>query len=338
MTSPLLRQKLLGPSGLRVSELCLGTLTFGEAKKWGADAVETAAMLGLFTDAGGTFIDTAPNYGAGAAEELVGAFVADRRDDYVVATKYTASANAHPLAGGNGRKSMMRSVEASLRRLRTDHIDLLWLHYWDGTTPLEEIVRAMDDLVRAGKILHIGFSDTPAWLTSRAATLAQLRGWAPVVATQIEYSLAARSSERELLPMAEALGLGVVGWGPLAAGALVGGGEPRRRPQSTLPEPLPHAAAELHRISLATGLSSVALALRWVMRRGVIPIVGARTSEQLGATLSQVGESLDDTTDTELTAIAPVELGFPYDLIASPYLRRLALGDPDRFDLPPPRA
>jgi diketogulonate reductase-like aldo/keto reductase len=217
-----MRHRLLGRSTLRVSELCLGPLTFGERKRWGASDEDAAAILATFADAGGTFIDTAPNYAGGAAEQIVGRFIAGRRDDFVVAAKFTASARPHALAGGNGRKAMVRSVKASLTRLGTDQLDLLRLHYWDGTAPLDEILRALDDLTHAGKI-------------SQAVTIAELRGWAPIVATQLEYNVAARTAERELPPMANALDLGLLCWGPLAAGALTNDADPQRLPATKIP-------------------------------------------------------------------------------------------------------
>ncbi|NIJ09263.1 aryl-alcohol dehydrogenase-like predicted oxidoreductase [Sphingomonas vulcanisoli] len=327
-----MRHRLLGGSGLRVSELCLGTLTFGERKDWGADAEASRAILTRFADAGGTFIDTAPNYADSAAEEIVGAFVAGRRDDFVLATKFTASVNRHPLAGGNSRKAMLRSVEASLKRLGTDHIDLLWLHFWDGTTPIEEIARGFDDLVRSGKVLYTGFSDTPAWLASRAATMAELRGWVKPAAIQFEYNLAARTPERELVPMAEAMDLGRVCWGPLAAGALAGG---ERTRLAKMPPKLAETSAALSAIAAETGLTPIVLALGWLIARGCIPLIGARQPEQLDAALSLA--PIDAAILARLDAIAPMDPGFPHALINSSYLRRFALGDPERL-LPPARA
>ena len=332
-----MRQRLLGWSGLRVSELCLGSLTFGESKPWGADADAAKAILAAFADAGGTFIDTAPNYADGAAEEIVGRFIAGRRADFVVATKYTAANRRHPLAGGNSRKSLIQSLEGSLRRLGTDHVDLLWLHYWDGTTPLEEILRALDDLVRAGKLLYVGMSDTPAWLASRAATMAEWRGWSRPIATQLEYNVASRAAERELLPMAEALDLGVVCWGPLAAGALAYGATPRRRAAAALPPGLVDVAAKLARLAEEMGTTSIALALRWLMQRpggGCIPLIGARTVEQVRAVIAAAGDPVTTATIEAVDGLAPPDLGFPHMLIGTSYLRKLALGDPAAFDPP----
>ncbi|MDX3898935.1 MAG: aldo/keto reductase [Sphingobium sp.] len=319
-----MRHRLLGGSGLRVSELCLGTLTFGERKDWGADADTAFAILTRFSDAGGTFIDMAPNYGDGAGEEIVGAFVTGRRHDFVLATKFTAATQRHPLAGGNSRKAMIHSVEASLRRLGTDYIDLLWLHFWDGTTPIDEIARGLDDLVSSGKILYAGFSDTPAWLVSRAATIAELRGWARPVAIQLEYNILARTPERELLPMAEAMDLGRVCWGPLAAGALTGGEHTRL---AKIPPRLAEGAAACVEIATAAGSSPIALALGWLISRGCVPVVGARRPEQLDEALAL--ETIAPDVLAKLDAIATPDLGFPHALIGSSYLRRFALGEPD---------
>jgi aryl-alcohol dehydrogenase-like predicted oxidoreductase len=214
-----MRYKLLGKSGLRVSELCLGTMTFGEDWGWGSSKDESRKVYDAFLEAGGNFIDTANIYTNGTSERLLGEFMADHRDRIVLATKYTLAAPCNdPNAVGNHRKSMMQSVEASLKRLKTDYIDLYLLHVWDQITPIEEVMRAFDDLVRQGKILYAGVSDMPAWLVARGNTLAELWGWPAFVGLQIEYSLIERTPERELLPMAAALGLGITAWSPLAGG------------------------------------------------------------------------------------------------------------------------
>ena len=211
--------RILGRSGLRVSELCLGTMTFGSDWGWGADREDSRRIFDAFVAAGGNFIDTANNYTDGSSEEFVGEFVADARDRFVLATKYTLSIDADdPNAGGNHRKSLVRSLEQSLRRLRTDYVDLLWLHMHDATTPIDEAVRALDDQVRLGKVLAVGISDSPAWVVAQANTIAALRGWSPFTALQIPYNVASREPERELLPMAKALGLALTPWGVLEAG------------------------------------------------------------------------------------------------------------------------
>jgi aryl-alcohol dehydrogenase-like predicted oxidoreductase len=215
--------RLLGRSGLRVSPLSLGTMTFGKDWGWGADATEARRIYDLYVDRGGNFVDTSVNYTDGASERLLGEFIRDKRDRLVLATKFTmAREPGNPNAGGNHRLNLLRSVEQSLRQLGTDRIDLLYLHAWDFTTQPEEVMRALDDLVRAGKIVYAGICNTPAWRIAQLQTLADLRGWSPFVALQIEYSLVERTVEHELMPMAQALGLGVLPWSPLGGGILTG--------------------------------------------------------------------------------------------------------------------
>ena len=218
-----MRYKLLGRSGLRVSEICLGTMTFGTDWGWGADKEESRRILDTYANAGGNFLDTANRYTEGTSETWLGEFISADRDHWVLATKYSLKdRDGDPNFSGNHRKNMMRSVEASLRRLNTDHIDLLWVHAWDGMTPVEEVMRGLDDLVSQGKVHYIGVSDTPAWIVSRANTMAELRGWSAFVALQVEYSLLQRTPERDLLPMAQAFGMSMTAWAPLAGGALTG--------------------------------------------------------------------------------------------------------------------
>ncbi len=217
------RYRLLGRSGLRVSPLCLGTMTFGTEWGWGADRETSRAIFNAYAERGGNFIDTANFYTKGTSERLVGECMADARERFVLATKFTLNMRpGDPNAGGNHRKCMIQSVEASLRRLNTDYIDLYWLHAWDGTTPVDEVMRGLDDLVRAGKILYVAVSDTPAWKIAQCNTLAELRGWSRFIALQVEYNLALRDVERDLVPMAIELGLGVLPWSPLASGLLSG--------------------------------------------------------------------------------------------------------------------
>ena len=219
----MMKYHLLGKSGLRVSELCLGAMTFGEEWGWGASKEESHKIFNAYVDAGGNFIDTANNYTGGTSEKYVGEFISGDRDRFVLATKYTSNTRrGDPNAGGNHRKNIAQSLEASLKRLNTDYIDLYWVHAWDPLTPIEETVRALDDMVRAGKILYIGISDAPAWIVSQANTLANLRGWTEFAGIQIEYSLIERTPERELLPMAGALDIGVTAWSPLGGGVLTG--------------------------------------------------------------------------------------------------------------------
>ena len=218
-----MRYTLLGPSGLRVSELCLGTMTFGEAWGWGASKEESRKIFEAFVQAGGNFFDTANIYTNGESEQHLGEFIASERERFVVATKYTCSTGqGDPNAAGNHRKNLVQSLEASLKRLRTEYIDLYMIHAWDFLTPVEEVMRALDDQVRAGKVLYIGITDVPAWVVAQANTLARCSGWSPFIVLSVQYNLIQRTPERDLLPMAEAFGLGVTIWQPLAAGALTG--------------------------------------------------------------------------------------------------------------------
>jgi len=214
---------LLGKSGLRVSEFCLGTMTFGEEWGWGSSKEESRKIFNAYVEAGGNFIDTANKYTEGTSEKYIGEFISSDRDRFVLATKYTSNTRrGDPNAGGNHRKNMVQSLESSLRRLNTDYIDLYWVHAWDPLTPVEELMRALDDMVKAGKILYAGISDAPAWIVSQANTIANLRGWTEFSGLQIEYSLIERTPERELLPMANSLDIGVTAWSPLGNGILTG--------------------------------------------------------------------------------------------------------------------
>src|SRR3979411_361195 len=218
-----MRYRLLGHSGVRVSMAARGTMTFGDDWGWGTAKDEARKVYDAFREAGGNFIDTANIYTDGTSESFLGEFLEGHRDSVVLATKYSNAAPGNdPNAAGNHRKSMMQAVEASLKRLRTDYIDLYWVHIWDAITPVEEVMRGLDDLVRQGKVLYVGISDAPHWWVAQANTLAHLRGWSPFVGLQIEYSLIERTVERELIPMAKALNVGVTAWSPLANGVLTG--------------------------------------------------------------------------------------------------------------------
>jgi aryl-alcohol dehydrogenase-like predicted oxidoreductase len=218
-----MKYKLLGKSGLRVSELALGTMTFGEEWGWGANKEESKKVFDAFAKAGGNFIDTANRYTEGTSEKFVGDFISSDREHLVVGTKYTLfTRRDDPSFSGNHRKNMMQALNESLKRLNTDYIDLYWVHAWDFTTPKEEVLRALDDMVRAGKILYIGISDTPAWIVSRMNAIAELRGWTQFVGLQIKYSLIDRSVERELLPMAQKLDMAVTPWAVVGGGILSG--------------------------------------------------------------------------------------------------------------------
>ena len=226
---PLNHYVTLGRSGLRVSPLCLGAMTFGEELGWGSSVKDAEAIIDLFLERGGNFLDTANIYTFGHSEKIIGDHLGrqpGKRDRVVIATKFYGNLfPGDPNGGGAGRKSLIAACHESLRRLRTDHIDLLWMHAWDRHTPIEETLRSLDDLVRAGKVRYVGFSDTPAWKVAQAQVTAQLRGWSPLVALvalQIEYSLLERTVEGELVPMAQELGLGITPWSPLKGGVLSG--------------------------------------------------------------------------------------------------------------------
>ena len=336
-----MRYRLLGRSGLRVSELCLGTMTFGEDWGWGSSKDESRRVLDAFLEAGGNFIDTANVYTNGTSETLLGEFLRGRRDSAVLATKYTnAIPGTDPNAGGNQRKNMMRAVEASLKRLQTDYIDLYWLHIWDRITPLEEVMRAFDDLVRQGKILHAGVSDMAAWAVARANTLAELRGWTPFVGLQIEYSLIERTVERELLPMSEALGLGVTTWSPLAGGVLTGKYAEGKAPAdarmnsemmkafSRADERAGAVVDEVLEVAGEVGRSPAQVALAWLRHRPIpiIPIVGARRLEQFKDNLACLDLKLDESQVRRLDAASHVELGFPNDLYERDLVKGLVYG------------
>jgi len=338
--------RLLGHSGLRVSPLALGAMTFGTDWGWGTDQDDARRIFETYVDRGGNFIDTANQYTNGTSERFVGEFAAGRRDQLVIATKYTLSSRpGDPNAGGNHRKSMVNSVEESLRRLGTDYIDLLYLHVWDGTTPVEEIMRAMDDLVRAGKVLYLGISDTPAWEVARMQTLAQLRGWAPLVALQIEYSLAERTVERDLIPMAAALGLGVVPWSPLASGVLAGkytradlDHEVVNDPAGTrknvaassgaLTERTLDIAVVVKDVAKQSGHTPSRVALAWTLLNPAVtaPIMGARTLVQLEDNLGALEVEFTESQLADLQRASAIELGFPHDMLSRPMTRDLMFG------------
>jgi len=340
----------LGRSGLRVSPVSLGTMTFGQEWGWGADAGESRRMFDLYLERGGNFIDTANFYTNGSSERLLGQFIADRRESVVVATKYSLNMQpGNPNAGGNHRRNMVRSVEASLKRLGTDYIDLLYLHIWDGLTPFEEVMRAFDDLVRSGKVLYAGISDTPAWQIARMQTIADLRGWAPLVALQVQYNLAERTVERELLPMAKELGLGVLAWSPLASGVLTGkysradlahvgqvvGSDvtgTRKDVAAAIGALTPRAldiAEVVKQIAQELGRTPSQVALAWTLLHPAItgPIIGARTLKQLQDNLGALEIEFSDEQRRRLDQASAIELGFPHDFMQLEQTRQVLFGN-----------
>jgi aryl-alcohol dehydrogenase-like predicted oxidoreductase len=338
-----MRYKLLGRSGLRVSELALGTMTFGPEWGWGASKEESRKIFDAFAEAGGNFLDTANRYTEGTSERYVGEFVRADRDHFVVATKYTLfDRHGDPNAAGNHRKNMVRSLEASLDRLGLDFVDLFWVHAWDFTTGVDEVMRGLDDLVRNGLVLYVGVSDTPAWMVSQANMLADLRGWSPFVALQLRYSLLDRTSERELLPMARHLDLAVTPWAVQGAGVLSGkytrggaGPTGRARDGAATDEQNLAIARVVDRVADKIGCTSSQVAIAWVRcQPGVIvPIVGARTADQLRENLGALDVALGDEHLASLNEASAIEMGFPHEWLAKDYIRNLVYaGTLDRID------
>jgi aryl-alcohol dehydrogenase-like predicted oxidoreductase len=331
--------RLLGASGLRVSPLCLGTMTFGTAWGWGADKAESQRQFQLYRERGGNFIDTACNYTNGESESFVGDFAEGVRDSLVIATKYTLSMNPDdPNAGGNHRKSMRLTVEGSLRRLRTDYIDLLYLHMWEYRTPIEEVLRSVDDLVRQGKVLYFGFSDTPAYKVSEACAIARLRGWTAPIAMQLQYSLVARTVEFELNEMARDQGLGLCPWGLLGGGVLTGkyrdnpdgdGAGSRAKGWGVdLNERDAQITEVVLEIARELGRTPSQVAVNWVLcQPGVAsPLLGARTLKQLEDNLGAAEFALSAEQLARLDEASKVQHAFPYDFLRSPMVNNLCAG------------
>jgi aryl-alcohol dehydrogenase-like predicted oxidoreductase len=343
--------QLLGRSGLRVSDLCLGAMTFGEDWGWGAAKNEARKIYDTYREAGGNFIDTANIYTNGSSEKLVGEFVAGHREEVIVATKYTNASSvfagkpgSDANAGGNQRKNMVQAVEASLKRLGTDYIDLYWMHIWDQITPAEEVMRAFDDLVRAGKVLYLGISDAPAWVVSKSNTLAELRGWTRYVGLQIEYSLLERTVERELVPMAKDQQMTVLAWSPLRNGLLTGKYLPENVKQSEAEGARMHSemmkgfgsvdesshptVREVVAVGKELGVSAAQVALAWLRYRlvPVIPIIGARKVAQIEDNIRSLEVKLSPEQLQRLEKASAVSLGFPHDFMAMDSVRAIVYG------------
>lgn len=290
--------RTFGNTGLRVSEMFLGAMGF-------ADERSARELVDRYADLGGNVLDTAVNYQQGESERVLGAILQKRRDRFVVGTKYTCSRDVtNPNAAGNHRANLNRSLETSLRRLRTDYVDIFWVHVHDRHTPIEETMRALDDAVRAGKVNYVGISDSPAWLVAQANTLAQWRDWTPFAGIQVPYNVLDRDVERELVPMAAALGLSVTAWGPLAHGALTKDGGDARTQAAV--DAITTVAGEI-------GASRAQVALGWLRAKGVHPIVGASSPEQLADSLSTVDLSAAQV--TSLDNAVPFTRGFPADFV-----------------------
>lgn len=346
--------RLLGRSGLRISPLALGTMTFGKDWGWGSDFSESRLIFDAYADRGGNFVDTSVNYTNGSSEKMIGEFVKNRRDRFVIGTKFTMMREAaNPNSGGNHRLNIVRSVEQSLRQLGTDYIDLLYLHAWDETTSADEVVRAMDDLVRSGKVVYLGISNTAAWKVAQLQTMADLRGWSPLVALQIEHSLVERSAERELFSMANELGLGIVPYSPLAGGVLSGkydnesfreykvSGEvsgTRKDLNASLGNfslRNMNIAQVVREIAEEIGCTSSQVALRWSMTRPNVTslIIGARTLQQFEQNLGALDIELNSEQLVRLEKVSAIENGYPYEFLDSQMIKELVFGELDSSHL-----
>jgi aryl-alcohol dehydrogenase-like predicted oxidoreductase len=313
---------------VRVSELCLGTMTFGEAWGWGAPKAECKKMVDLFAEAGGNFIDTAVNYTDGESESILGELLEADRDHFVIASKYTLTRakDTDPNGGGNSRKNMMKSVERSLKRLKTDHLDLLYLHMWDYMTPVDEVARAFDDLVRQGKAVYVGFSDTPDYIVAEANTRAELLGWSRFVAMQAPYSLLDRGVERSIMPMARHWDMAFLAWGLLEEGLLSGkfmgevGESTRLDPGDLQPsERAQRVVAAAKEVADETGRPMAQVAINWVRQQTskgqVIPIIGARRAGQLEENLSCLDWELNADQLARLQEAGAIDMGFPHGFL-----------------------
>ncbi len=300
-------------------------MTFGEQGGVGAPLDECRRILDAYADAGGNVVDTAINYRGGASEEILGELLAGRRDRFVLSTKYTVSRDqSDPNAAGNHRKNLRLSLQTSLRRLRTDYIDIYWVHMWDRHTPVEETMRALDDEVRAGRIGYLGISDTPAWVIARANVIADWRGWTAFAALQAPYNLLQRDIERELLPMAEGLGMTVAAWSPLAGGILSGkfsrpgGPEPGTRiSAAAITRQQREVATMVRDLADDLGATTAQVAIAWMRRRSpaIHPIIGARRVDQLLDNLGAINVDLPGEAMARLDAAAEPDLGFPATFI-----------------------
>ena len=323
---PLDHYVTLGRSGLRVSPFALGAMTFGQDPPGAGSSVEESEkILARYLDQGGNFVDTANFYTNGHSERILGDFFAaqpGRREHVVLASKFFGNMfPGDPNGGGAGRGSITAQLEATLRRLRTDYLDLYYLHSWDRSTPIEETLRALDDLVRMGKIRYVGFSNVPAWVTARAQTLAELRGWTPLIALQVEYSLLARTVEGELAPLATDQGLALVPWSPLRNGFL--SGKYQRGTQVSDSARATHVGGpteddytvidRVAAVAAELGTTSAAVSLAWLRARPgtVVPIVGARRLEHLEANLAALDVTLTPEQLQRLDEVSAPELNYP---------------------------
>lgn len=344
----IMRYKLLGKSGLRVSELCLGTMTFGN--EWGnmlkgSPKEEAKKIFDSYIDSGGNFIDTANIYQNGMSEKFLGEFMSGNREQIVLSTKYSLSTNpSDPNASGNHRKNLMFSVNASLERLKTNYIDLLWIHAWDLVTPINEIMRSLDDLIQDNKILYIGISNAPAWMITIANTLAESKGWSKFISVQILYNLIDRTAERDLIPMANFSDIGITAWSPLASGFLSGKYSNKQNSKSgenkRLNRDNPYTNLLLNKrnyaivnvvkeIAREVNVTPSEIALNWLLQQNkgnIIPIIGAKTTTQLKNNINCLNFKLKKEHIQKLSGISDIELGFPHDFLSYEFMRDFLYG------------
>ncbi len=345
-----MKYKLLGRSGMRVSELCLGTMTFG-ADAFGAPQEECQKVFDAFVDAGGNFFDTANMYSQGNSERILGEFIAHDRARFVIATKYTHNMRADDAnAGGNQRKNLVQALDASLKRLGTDYVDLLWVHSWDFTTPIGEVMRSLDDMVRAGKVLHLGISNAPAWVVASANVLAQERGWTPFCAMQLLYNLVQRHIESDFLPLAHTQDMAITPWSPLGGGLLTGkfdrdadsAAQEGTRMVST---PWGDRYMDDEKRTIAEGVTAIAreigattaqVAINWLRQNPkavIVPIFGARNVDQLKENLNCLDFDLTADQRARLDDLSAISRGYPASLLDDPFLKKMIHGEmADRID------
>ena len=342
-----MRFRLLGNSGLRVSGICLGTMGFTEGQSWCTAQAESGRIYEAFREGGGNFIDTANTYGGGAAESYLGEFMARDREAVVIMTKYTGCApgsncRKDPNYAGSHRKSLRHAVEGSLRRLRTDYIDVLCVHSWDFLTPLQEVLESLDDLVRRGVVLYLGVSNVPAWIVSRANTLAETRGWTPFVTYSAEYNLLERDCDRELLPMARAFDIAMTAWTPLASGLLTGkytresgngAAAPRRLDDPVMARFVTRSERnlaivnEVCQIAGEIGCQPAHVALNWLRLRDLIPVIGAHSEAQVRENLACYDFTLSPEQLERLDKVSRIKLGYPHQFLASGIVTKFTYGE-----------
>ena len=333
-----MKYQLLGKTGIKVSELSLGTMTFGEGWPMGVDKNESKKVYDAFINAGGNFIDTANIYNKHNAESFLGDFTKSERDNIVISTKYTLSENPLLNRTGNSRKNMVESVEESLKRMNTDYIDLYYIHAWDFTVDEEQTMKNLQHLVQSGKVLHIGISDTPAWIVAKSNAIAEIRGWESFAAYQIEYGLHMRDPEREMIPMADNFGMMVCAWSPLGAGLLTGkyldkeNTDRKRMKHGTsarLNEKNLLLSAKVNELAHKVGCTPAQLSLNWVRSKGtkMNTLFGARTASQCIENLKCLEFEIDQDILKELDEISAIEMGFPHDFLKTERVEQIIYGN-----------